>query len=321
MGIYGLPKLIQKIAADNAICKYNLQHFRDKKCIVAVDASLMIHQTVTAIRARTSDLKNIQGELTSHLYGIFYKTIMMLQATILPIFVFDNQPHEIKAQTCQYRAACKRDAKTRMADAALNTIEWRRDYRASYSISRQDVANAQKLLRYMGVPYIVAPSEADPVCAWLTQRRDANGHRYAKAVCSDDSDMLAFGGRYLFKNMMKSKQQIIVINLEKARQYMHLTCDMFVDLCVLLGNDYNANIPGMGPVNAYKSIVKHGSLEVVLDAAGDAVTLEMRERMLDARKYFKNAVDDLDNNADFLHDLRDVSQTACQPEKIIEIYV
>ncbi len=35
----------------------------------------------------------------------------------------------------------------------------------------------------------------------------------------------------------------------------------FVDLCILSGTDFNLNIEGIGPVNAYKLIKQYGCLE------------------------------------------------------------
>ena len=74
MGIHGLPILIREIAGKYATKSYELRRFRGM--IVAVDASLMIYQTVIAMRSTGKDLKNKQGELTSHLHGLFYKIII-----------------------------------------------------------------------------------------------------------------------------------------------------------------------------------------------------------------------------------------------------
>ena len=71
MGIKGLPNLIKSIAGDAAIKSYKFSKFSGQT--VSVDASLMIHQTVIAMRSNGKDMKNNKGELTSHLHGLFYK--------------------------------------------------------------------------------------------------------------------------------------------------------------------------------------------------------------------------------------------------------
>jgi len=89
MGIHGLPTLIKQIAGRYATKPYDINRF--KGMIVAVDASLMIYQTVIAIRATGRDLQNKQGGLTSHLHGLFHKIIGFLERGIKPIFVFDGK--------------------------------------------------------------------------------------------------------------------------------------------------------------------------------------------------------------------------------------
>jgi 5'-3' exonuclease len=41
-------------------------------------------------------LRNEAGEETSHLQGLFYRTINMLDKGIKPVFVFDGKPPELK---------------------------------------------------------------------------------------------------------------------------------------------------------------------------------------------------------------------------------
>ena len=41
-------------------------------------------------------LTNESGEVTSHLQGMFYRTIGMLANGIKPVFVFDGKPPELK---------------------------------------------------------------------------------------------------------------------------------------------------------------------------------------------------------------------------------
>ncbi len=39
---------------------------------------------------------NEAGEVTSHLNGLFYRTIRMLDSGLKPVFVFDGKPPELK---------------------------------------------------------------------------------------------------------------------------------------------------------------------------------------------------------------------------------
>ncbi len=41
-------------------------------------------------------LTNEAGETTSHILGMFYRTVRMLEAGIKPVYVFDGKPPELK---------------------------------------------------------------------------------------------------------------------------------------------------------------------------------------------------------------------------------
>lgn len=42
-------------------------------------------------------LTNEAGETTSHLMGIFYRTIRMVENGIKPVYVFDGKPPDLKS--------------------------------------------------------------------------------------------------------------------------------------------------------------------------------------------------------------------------------
>ena len=51
-----------------------------------------------------------QGRVTSHLSGLFYRTINLLEAGIKPCFVFDGQAPELKANVQAQRRERKEKA-------------------------------------------------------------------------------------------------------------------------------------------------------------------------------------------------------------------
>ena len=61
--------------------------------IVAVDASMTLYSFLIAIRSGPEGevLHNEAGEVTSHLQGMFYRTIRMQEKGIKPVYVF-GQP-------------------------------------------------------------------------------------------------------------------------------------------------------------------------------------------------------------------------------------
>jgi len=65
---------------------------------VAIDASMSIYQFMIAVRGQDGQqLSNEQGETTSHLMGIFYRTIRMMENGIKPVYVFDGKPPTLKS--------------------------------------------------------------------------------------------------------------------------------------------------------------------------------------------------------------------------------
>ncbi|AGC01970.1 putative endonuclease of the XPG family [Acanthamoeba polyphaga moumouvirus] len=315
MGIKGLPKLIREITNGYAVRSYNFSKFHGMK--VSVDMSLLIHQTVIAMRSNGKDMKNRKGELTSHLYGILYKMLVFLQNGMTPICVFDGKAPDIKNKTVDIRRSKKDAAEKKLEDLDdSEDEEYIKNFKQTFTPSKRDIQEAQILLDLMGIPYIVAPGEADVVCSWLAARRDENGDRYVKGVCSDDSDMLALGAPYLFKDMLKfmsKNKEVTIISLNKTLTKTGLTMRQFTDLCVLLGCDYCDNIKGIGPKTAYNKIKECGSLEEVIKMVhkkreGDSdsdneQTFDLTENdkcMIEARNYFYTALDKLDKSKDFI---------------------
>jgi len=94
MGIQGLSRVI----ADNApraLKENKIAHYFGRK--VAVDASMSIYQFLIAVRSEGNNLTNESGETTSHLMGMFYRTLRMIENGIKPIYVFDGAPPKLKS--------------------------------------------------------------------------------------------------------------------------------------------------------------------------------------------------------------------------------
>lgn len=51
----------------------------------------------------------------------------------------------------------------------------------------------QELLQLFGLPYVVAPSEAEAQCAWLDHQGLVDG------VVTDDNDAFVFGAQRVFR--------------------------------------------------------------------------------------------------------------------------
>jgi flap endonuclease-1 len=95
MGIHGLTKLISE-QAPAAIKSNEIASYFGRK--VAVDASMSIYQFMIAVRQQDGQLlQNEAGETTSHLMGMFYRTVRMVDNGIKPVYVFDGKPPTLKS--------------------------------------------------------------------------------------------------------------------------------------------------------------------------------------------------------------------------------
>ncbi|BCS83169.1 endonuclease of the XPG family [Cotonvirus japonicus] len=312
MGIKSLVPVIIKFSDGKAVGTYQFKYFSGMR--IAVDASLLIYQSIIAMRSNGKDMKNNKGGLTSHLYGLFYKILTFLENNIEPVIVFDGRAPDIKNKTIDKRRQRKEQAKKKLEELSdSEDEEYIKNFKQTVNITAEDIKEAQILLDLMGIPYIIAPGEADVVCSWLAARYDETGQRYVKGVCSDDSDMLALGAPYLFKDMLKfmnKNKNVTVVSLNKTLKSLDLSMSQFTDFCVLLGCDYCDNLKGIGPKNAYKLIKQYGTLEKVIEHVNnskndsdDSDSIELSKNdlcMIEAAKYFKTAMSDLDQSKSFI---------------------
>ncbi|CAA0817946.1 Flap endonuclease 1 [Striga hermonthica] len=262
MGIKGLTKLL----ADNAPKAMKEQKFESyfgRK--IAVDASMSIYQFLIVVgRSGTEMLTNESGEVTSHLQGMFTRTIRLLEAGIKPVYVFDGKPPDLKKQELAKRYSKRADATEDLNDALEtgNKEDIEKFSKRTVKVTKQHNEDCKKLLRLMGVPVIEAPSEAEAQCAALCK----SGKAYA--VASEDMDSLTFGApRFLRHLMDPSSKKIPVMEFEvsKVLEELNLTMDQFIDLCILSGCDYCDSIRGIGGLTALKLIRQHGSIENILE--------------------------------------------------------
>ena len=112
MGIKGLTKLLSDYAP-GCMREQKFEGYLDRK--VAIDASMHIYQFMMVVgRSGEQQLTNEAGEVTSHLQGMFTRTLRMLKAGIKPVYVFDGKPPTMKGGEL-----AKRKDKREAAESAL----------------------------------------------------------------------------------------------------------------------------------------------------------------------------------------------------------
>uniref|UniRef100_H2ZI53 Flap endonuclease 1 n=1 Tax=Ciona savignyi TaxID=51511 RepID=H2ZI53_CIOSA len=260
MGILGLSKLICD-KAPSAVKENEIKNYFGRK--VAIDASMAVYQFLIAIRQDGNQLTNDEGEVTSHIAGLFYRTIRLLGNGIKPVFVFDGKPPQMKSGELAKRAERREQAEKELAKAqeSGDTADVDKYSRRLVKVTSAHMSDCKRLLRLMGIPVVEAPTEAEAQCASLVKA----GKVYATAT--EDMDALTFQSTRLLRHLTFSEARKMPIQefmFERVLEEMEMTRDQFVDLCILLGCDYCEHIRGIGPKRAYDLIKQHQSIDEIL---------------------------------------------------------
>lgn len=259
MGVAQLAKLIRE-NTKKGYRERHLSHYVNKR--VAIDASMSIYQFLIAIRSDSGAL-GADDKATSHLVGMFYRTISMVEGGIRPVFVFDGVAPELKLNELLKRKGRREVALSKYEEAkAVGDAEKMEMYeKRQTKITPVHVGDCKRLLHLMGIPFIEAPSEAEAYCAFMVREGMAD------AVATEDMDALAFGAPILLRNVNASKSKKLPIqeyNQSQILADLGLTQDQFIDLCILLGCDFCEGIKGVGPKTALSLIREFKTIENIL---------------------------------------------------------
>lgn len=239
--------------------------------VVAIDAYNTIYQFLSIIRGPTGEpLANSRGEITSHLSGLFYRNANLLMENIKPVYIFDGKANELKMAEIQRRSRLKKEA-TEKYQLAIE--EGRMEDARKYStrtavLTDRMVEESKKLLSYLGIPYIQAPSDGEAAAAYLTKSE------LVFAAASQDYDSILFGAKKLVRNLAISGKRKVpnrnvyvdvepeIFEHDRVLQEIGLTHEQLVDVGILIGTDFNpGGFPGIGPKTALKLIKENGKLE------------------------------------------------------------
>jgi len=242
--------------------------------IVVIDGYNALYQFLTAIRQPDgTPLMDSQGRITSHLSGLFYRTINIIEHGIKPVYVFDGKPPELKAQEIARRKKIKEDAIKKYEEAIKKgDLEAARRYAMmSAKLTDEMVQDAKKLLDAMGIPWVQAPAEGEAQAAYMVKKGDA------WASASQDYDSLLFGSLRLVRNLTITgkrklpKKNVYIeikpelIELSKLLEKLGITREQLVYIAILIGTDYNPDgVKGIGPKKALQLVKAYKTLDKLL---------------------------------------------------------
>ncbi len=253
---------------------------------VAIDAFNVLYQFLSTIRQPDGmPLVDSQGRITSHLTGLFYRTISLIESGIWIVFVFDGEPPRLKAKEIENRRKIREESyvkwKTALSEGRIE--EAYKAARASSRLSDDIIDSSKQLLSYMGIPFIEAPSEGEAQAAYLVCQNKV------WSSASQDFDSLLFGSPRLVRNLTLSERRKLpgkniyvqvypaLIELDIVLSELGISREQLIDIGILIGTDFNDKIPGVGPKTALKLIKKYGSFEKIVQAKNYTLDFDYNE--------------------------------------------
>ena len=232
MGIKHLNRFVRKECPD-AIKNIAFAELAGK--VVVVDASIYMYRFL----ADQALLENM------------YTMVSLLQMHgIVPVFIFDGKPPDEKRNLLNKRKHLKRAAEIKYNDIKVQLeLSCCRHEDAAHLLKAlrrrfvracdADFERVKTLLQALGVNYIVAPGEADALCAQMVLKRKAH------ACMSDDTDMFVYGCPRVLRHLNLMDETVTMYDMSKILNLLGITMTEFRQICVVSGTDYNANATAM----------------------------------------------------------------------------
>lgn len=304
MGVKGL--LIYLRERDSTIVQnFELSELRGYR--IAVDNAVLTYQYKSQYISQESGKLNLFKESVNYAKATEYmiKRILELISQILiagvcPVMVFDGKAPILKNATKKNRIA--KSDKTKYRIEHLKRLGLALCENPAHPISEEDIAflrsfkkpiltvgdiekrlqietngfvvitdedrrQLQVILTAMGVPWLIAESEAEKTCSIMARRRDV------VAVFTTDSDSLMYGCPIMINEInyrttarIPSPPTCQCYSFINVLQVMEMTESQFLEFCVISGTDFNPNPPGFGAPTIYLLLKYFGSIKNIVKA-------------------------------------------------------
>lgn len=257
MGVSGLLPQLKCIQNPVSLTRYQGE-------TLAIDGYAWLHRS-----AHSCAMELALNQPTDKYLQFFVKRISMLRHfQITPFFVFDGDSIQVKKET-EHKRSEKRKENRAKAQSFYEAGDRRLAYeyfQKCVSITPEMAKCVIEYLKMNGIPYVVAPYEADAQMVYLEKAGLVHG------IISEDSDLLVFGCTRLITKLNDNAECIEIDrrNFSKLNsgkfQLSKLSHEQLRLLVCLSGCDYTSGIPKVGLVTAMKLIMKHQNLEKILTA-------------------------------------------------------
>tara|TARA_B100001287_G_scaffold275333_1_gene282673 strand:- start:1195 stop:2145 length:951 start_codon:yes stop_codon:yes gene_type:complete len=229
MGIPKLNKYLTERCTNKSIGKKHLSFFSNK--ILVIDTSIYMYKFIS------------HGDLLEDMY-LFIS--ILLEYSIIPIFVFDGKPPPEKKGLLIKRNDDKKKAENEynmLCEQLQSDISDKEEEKIKTEmlllkkkcvrLKDKEIKNVKKLMDAYGVTYFDAINEADELCAYLINNNIAYG------CISDDMDMFMYGCKYIIRHLSLLNHTMIVYDYDEICNNLDLNDNELKDILLLCGTDYD----------------------------------------------------------------------------------
>ncbi|KAK8125931.1 uncharacterized protein PG998_001690 [Apiospora kogelbergensis] len=253
MGIQGLLPLLKSIQKPTELKKY-------KGETLGVDGYGWLHRGAISCAIELAEGKPTR----KYVHYVMNRVRMMQHFGVNPYVVFDGDFLPSKAGEEASRAKRREESKATglaLLKAGKPSLA-HRELQKAIDITPEMARAVIEELKKVGVPYIVAPYEADPQLVYLEREGIING------ILSEDSDLLVFGAKRLITKL-EQHGACIEINRRDFGACREITLtgwsdEQFRHMAILNGCDYLEGIKALGLKSAYRMLRKHKTPEKVV---------------------------------------------------------
>jgi flap endonuclease-1 len=249
MGIKYLNKLVHKTNLDiNTLINTT----------VAIDAQNWVHTYLAVARkiVYTTDIFSSEDLIFKELYRFLVDYISRLSTyKIKPIFVFDGTSPPEKKLVLEKRKA-KNEARRLEVETLYEQIKSNSHLIPQLKKAlvkykpKFDFALFKQFLASLNISYIQAVSESEQLCSMLCREK------IVSIVVSKDTDVLAYLCPYACDFKFST-----CVRLNDVLGDLKLEPEVFVDVCIMAGCDFNTNIPNYSVMKAYNLLLECNSID------------------------------------------------------------
>jgi flap endonuclease-1 len=286
MGIKNLHKILERYAPD--VYKYkHLSEFAYKK--VAIDVSLYLYKFKATLGEKwlegflnmvvclrrwdvhcffiydgIAPIEKREEQMRRRQSSVNQKERVALLEEEIKLYESSNLPGQNMIEICKkYGGPVSLFKKNNDATPKINLeiVKNRLEELKSMIIlvTEDDIKISKELFDILKTPYIVAPDEAERYASYLCV------HKKVDAVLSEDTDVLCYKTPLFLTKIDIYKNTIISIEFTDILKELEIESSSFIDLCIMLGCDYNSNIENYGMIKSFDLIKKFKSIEKCIE--------------------------------------------------------